>query len=60
MRKSDPKRTAGGIVTPPYAAVATPEGAVEDAAAAELAPIWRAAFWKAWKELFEPVFRSTD
>ena len=55
-RKSE-ERTAGGIVIPPYAAVATPGRAVEDAAAA---PIWRAAFWKSWKDLPEPVFRSTD
>lgn len=47
---------AGGIVTPPYAAVAVPEGAVEDAAADELrlAPIWSAAFLKLVKELGEP------
>lgn len=46
-------------MTPPYAAVAAPEGAVEDTAAAELrlAPIWRAAFLKFVKELAAPVFR---
>ena len=45
-------------MTPPYAAVAVPEGAVEDAAVADelrLAPIWRAAFLKFVNELGAPV-----
>jgi len=48
---------AGGTVTPPYAAVAVLEGAVEDAALADelrLAPIWRAAFLKFVNELGAP------